>query len=170
MQSGVLASLASANGKGVVRLESTYGTSAVTLWGALTEPQQLSHWLGEVQGELIAGGTFSAHFVASGWEGSGEVELCEPSRRLVIRTRSDDDPDGRMEVTLTPGASGTLLVFEDSGMPLAQIAAYGAGDQIHLEDLAAYLDGAARCDARARWSELHPGFDELARGLAPDEH
>ena len=50
-------------------------------------------------------------------------------------------------------------------MPLEQIAAYGAGDQIHVEDLAAYLAGRERCDARARWQELHPAYQQLAADL-----
>ena len=50
-------------------------------------------------------------------------------------------------------------------MPLEQIAAYGAGDQIHVEDLAAYLAGRERCDARARWQELHPAYQHLAADI-----
>ena len=39
-------------------------------------------------------------------------------------------------------------------MPLTMLAAYGAGIQIHVEDLAAHLAGRERCDAEARWEEL----------------
>jgi hypothetical protein len=54
---------------------------------------------------------------------------------------------------------------QDRGVPLDQIAAYGAGDQVHVEDLAAYLAGGERCDARSRWQELHPAYQELAANL-----
>ena len=37
---------------------------------------------------------------------------------------------------------------EDRGLPLDQIASYGAGDQVHVEDLAAALAGRGRCNAR----------------------
>jgi hypothetical protein len=51
-------------------------------------------------------------------------------------------------------------------VPLDQIAAYGAGDQIHVEDLTAYLAGRGPCDARARWQELHPAYQQLAADVA----
>ena len=42
------------------------------------------------------------------------------------------------------------------------VAAYGAGVQVHVEDLAAYLAGRERCDANARFEELFPAYEELA--------
>ena len=48
-------------------------------------------------------------------------------------------------------------------MPLDQLAAaYAAGIQVHVEDLAAHLAGRERCDADARWSELLPAYQDLA--------
>ena len=46
-------------------------------------------------------------------------------------------------------------------MPLDQLAAYGAGIQVHVEDLAAYLAGRERCDADAQWNELLPAYRDL---------
>jgi hypothetical protein len=43
-------------------------------------------------------------------------------------------------------------------MPLDLLAAYGAGVQIHVEDLAAYLAGRERVDAAGRWAELQPAY------------
>ena len=40
------------------------------------------------------GGEFRARFFASGWEGTGRVEVCEPPRRLQMLTSSPDEPDG----------------------------------------------------------------------------
>ena len=37
----------------------------------------------------------------------------------------------------------TILVWEERGMPLNLLAPYGAGIQVHVEDLAAYQDLAA---------------------------
>ena len=42
------------------------------------------------------------------------------------------------------------------------LAAYGAGIQVHIEDLAAHLAGRERCDADARWEELKPSYESLA--------
>ena len=160
-----LGTLRAADGTGVVRLEDRFATDPDDLWEALTDPRRLARWLGEVDGDLRQGGELRAHFFASGWEGTCRVEVCEPSRRLLLLTRSPDEPDGVIEATLTADGDHTVLVIEDRGMPLEQIAAYGAGDQVHVEDLAAHLAGRGRCDARARWQELHPAYERLATEL-----
>jgi uncharacterized protein YndB with AHSA1/START domain len=156
-----LGTLRAADGKGVVRLEDRFGTDMENLWSALTDPSRLARWLGQVDGDLRERGVFRARFFASGWEGTVRVEVCEPPRHLVLQTKSEGEPDGVFEVTLSADGNDTVLVVEDRGVPLSQIAAYGAGDQIHIEDLAAYLAGRDRCDARARWQELHPSYEQL---------
>ena len=160
-----LGNLRAADGTGIVRLEDRFDTDADDLWSALTDPRRLARWLGEVEGDLRPGGEFRARYFASGWEGTGHVDVCEPPRRLLIRTTSPDEPDGVVEATLTADGDATILVIEDRGLPLEQIAAYGAGDQIHVEDLAAYLAGGEPCDSRARWQELHPVYRQLAADL-----
>lgn len=157
-----LGALRAADGTGIVRLEDRFATDVDDLWSALTDPGRLARWLGEVEGDLHQGGELRAHYFASGWEGTCRVQVCEPPRRLLLLTASPEEPDGVIEVTLTPDGDHTILVIEDRGLPLEQLAAYGAGDQIHVEDLAAYLDGRERCDARARWQELHPAYQQLA--------
>ena len=47
-------------------------------------------------------------------------------------------------------------------MPVDLLAAYGAGIQVQVEDLAAHIAGRERCDADARWSELLPAYQDLA--------
>lgn len=159
--SRILGSLRSENGTGVVRLEDRFDTDVDDLWSALTDPDRLARWLGEVEGDLRLGGDFRARYFASGWEGTGHVDVCEPPRRLLISTKATDEPDGVVEVTLTADGGQTVLVIEDRGVPVDQIAAYGAGDQIHVEDLAAHLAGGERCDARARWQELHAAYQQV---------
>jgi uncharacterized protein YndB with AHSA1/START domain len=159
----ILGSLRSADGKGVVRIEDRFDTDINDLWSALTEPRRLARWLGEVEGDLRLGGEFRARFFASGWEGAGRVEACEPPRRLLLLTEQPGQPDEHaIEVTLTADGDHTLLVWEERGMPLDQLAAYGAGIQVHVEDLAAHLAGRERCDADARWGELLPAYQDLA--------
>ncbi|WP_243422495.1 SRPBCC domain-containing protein [Micromonospora globispora] len=160
-----LGTLRAADGKGIVRLEDRFDTDMDDLWSALTDPRRLARWLGEVEGDLRQGGEFRARYFASGWEGTGRVEECEPPRWLLILTKSPDEPDGVIEATLTADGDQTILVIEDRGLPLQQIAAYGAGNQVHVEDLAAYLAGRERCNARERWQELHPAYQELAAHL-----
>jgi uncharacterized protein YndB with AHSA1/START domain len=165
--SRILGSLRSADGKGVVRIEDRFDTGIDDLWSALTDPRRLVCWLGEVEGDLRLGGEFHARFFASGWEGTGRVEACEPPRRLLLLTMQPGQTDEHViEVTLAADGDQTILVWEERGMPLNQLAAYGAGIQVHVEDLAAHLAGRERCDADARWNELQPGYQDLAAKVA----
>jgi uncharacterized protein YndB with AHSA1/START domain len=160
-----LGTLRAADGKGIVRLEDRFDTNMDDLWSALTDPHRLARWLGEVEDDLRQGGGFRARYFASGCEGTGRVEVCQPPQRPLILTSSPDEPDGAIEATLTADGDQPILVIEDRGLPLEQITAYGAGDQVHGEDLAAYLAGGERCDARARWQQVHPAYQELAANL-----
>jgi uncharacterized protein YndB with AHSA1/START domain len=155
--------LSAADGRGVVRLEDRFDTDIDDLWSALTEPDRLARWLGEVRGDLTAGGEFQARYFASGWEGICRVRECDPPRRFLITTSTPDEPDGAVEAKLTvDGDHHTVLVIEDRGLPLEAVDAYGAGDQIHLEDLAAYLAGRQPGNARERWQEFHPAYQRLS--------
>jgi uncharacterized protein YndB with AHSA1/START domain len=165
----ILGSLRSPDGKGVVRMEDGFDTDIDDMWSALTDPRRLAVWLGEVEGDLRLGGEFRAHFFASGWEGTGRVEVCEPPHRLLVRTKDADEPGEpkhAIEATLTADGDGTILIWEERGMPPDLLAAYGAGVQVHVEDLAAYLAGRERCDAGARFDELFPAYQDLAAGVS----
>jgi uncharacterized protein YndB with AHSA1/START domain len=80
----ILGSLRSADGKGVVRVEDRFGTDIGDLWSALTDPLRLARWIGEVEGDLRLGGEYRFRFFASGSEGTGRVDACEPPRRLLL--------------------------------------------------------------------------------------
>jgi uncharacterized protein YndB with AHSA1/START domain len=162
----ILGSLQTVDGKGIVRMEDRFQTDIEDLWSALTDPLRLARWLGEVEGDLRLGGTFRARFFASGWEGTGRVELCEPPQRLLVRTKDvDEGEEHDIEATLTANGEETRLVIQERGMPVDQLAGYGAGIQIHVEDLAAYLAGRGRVDKR-RWDELLPGYRDIAANIS----
>ena len=162
----ILGRLRLADGTGVVRIEDRFDADADDLWSALTDPLRLARWIGQVEGDLRLGGEFRARFFASGWEGTGWVEACEPRRRLLLVTKVPEQPDEHfIEVTLAAEGDQTILVWEERGMPSDQVAAYGAGVQIHVEDLAAHLAGGERCDAGVRWKELIPAYQGLAADL-----
>ncbi len=161
----ILGSLDVADGRGMVRIEDRFDTDIADLWSALADPRRLVRWLGEVEGDLRLGGEFRAHFFASGWEGTGRVEVCEPPHRLLVRTREADQPDeGSTEATLTADGDQTILVIEEP-VPAGLLAEYGAGNQVHVEDLAAHIAGRERCDGKARWDELIPAYRDLAAAL-----
>ena len=158
-----LGSVGSAEGEGVVRVEDRLDTNIDDVWAALTDPSRLACWYGEVEGDLRLGGEYRARLFASGWEGTGRVEACEPPRRLLLQIEGPERADrGEIEVTIEADGAETILVWEERGMPLDLIAAYGAGVQVHVEDLADHLAGRERADALPRFKELFPRYQELA--------
>ena len=163
----ILGSLGSADGKGIVRIEDRFDTDIDDVWSALTDPTRLACWYGTVDGDLRLGGEYRARLFASGWEGTGRVEACEPRQRLQVRVTDAHEPDEQViEATLTADGDQTIVVWEERGMPLDMISAYGAGVQLHVEDLADHLAGRERReDVTARWSELHPDYQGLAANL-----
>ena len=150
--------------RGAVRVEGVYDTDIDDLWEACTKPERLARWIADVEGDLRLGNEFKTRFT-SGWEGSGRVQECEPPHRLVVITReAGESEDAVIEATLSSDGKGTRLVVEERGLPADNLPAYGAGWQVHLEDLAAHLAGGECCDMKARWDELIGGYRELVIG------
>lgn len=158
----ILGSLRAVDGKGAVRMEDRLDTDIDNVWSAITDPVRLDRWLGAVEGDLRQGGEYRFHFYASESEGTGRVEACEPSRRLLLTTALGTPNEHVIEVTLAGDDGQTTVVWVERGVPLNYLVGYGAGVQIHVEDLAAYLAGRERCDAQARWRELQPAYEDLA--------
>src|SRR4051794_32718168 len=88
----ILGTLEAADGKGVVRMEDRLETSIEDVWSALTDSSRLARWYGEVDADLRPGGEYRARLFASGWEGTGHVEACDPPRRLLVRITDSDEP------------------------------------------------------------------------------
>jgi uncharacterized protein YndB with AHSA1/START domain len=148
--------------RGGVRVEDVYATTIEDLWAACTEPDRLARWIADVSGDLEVGGGFTARFT-SGWEGSGRVDVCDRPHRLLITTWEDEaqDQESTIEATLDSVDGGTRLVVEERGMPVDQLAAYGAGWQVHAEDLAAHVAGRERDADDARWVDMVPAYQEM---------
>ena len=171
----ILGSLRSADGKGVARVQDRFDTDIDDLWSALTDPGRLARWYGQVEGDLRLGGQFRLYIESADLEGTGRVEACDPPQRLLVMNRETDESylrgkgvppyDEAIEATLTGDGDQTILVIEVRGMPLDKIAFYGAGWQIHAENLAAYLAGRERGDTGARWDELVPPYQDLAASV-----
>ena len=154
--------------RGAVRVEDVYATDIDDLWEACTQPDRLSRWIADVSGDLVVGGSFSGRFT-SGFEGSGRIEACERPSRLLVSTWEDDSPEqtSTIEVRLAAVDGGTRLVVEERGIPLALVTSYGAGWQVHAEDLAAHVAGRARDEDSARWSDAVVAYRAIAGVGAP---
>jgi uncharacterized protein YndB with AHSA1/START domain len=173
--SRILGTLGSADGAGVVRIEDRYDAEINDLWSALTDPGRLAHWYGQVEGDLRAGGEFRLHVEDADSDATGRVEACEPRRRLLVTTRETEESyrrgqgvppyDEALEVTLAADGQHTILVVEVRGMPLEAIAFYGAGWQIHAENLVAYLAGRDRGETEGRWDQLVSAYQVLAADI-----
>ena len=171
-----LGSLRSADGAGVVRIEDRYNTDIDDLWSAITDPVRLARWHGQIEGDLRPGGEFRLYLEADDIDSAGRIDACEPPRRLVVTTRETDESyrrgqgvppfDAAWDITLTADGDQTTLVIEVKGMPLDKIAFFGAGWQIHAENLAAYLAGGEPDDVEARWEELVPPYQDSAANIS----
>ncbi|GHJ47329.1 hypothetical protein Cs7R123_46710 [Catellatospora sp. TT07R-123] len=156
----ILGHLRAADGTGVVHTQDRFDTSIDDLWSALTDPRRLGRWLGEFDGDLRLGGEFHVRYFGSGAETTARVEMCEPPLRFRVVSKDDKV----IEATLTADGDATVLTVEHRGLPVDRLPAYGAGIQIHVEDLAAHLAGQERCDSDVRMGELYPAY----RGLQID--
>jgi uncharacterized protein YndB with AHSA1/START domain len=161
----LLGSLHSVDGEGVVRMENRFGTGIDDLWEAVTDPARLAHWYGKVEGELSQGGELRVHIDLAG-DRTARVEACEPPQRLLLTMRDPDPQAGQpddtvIEVQLMADGAQTRLVWEERGMPVKLLPAYGAGIQIHVEHLADYLNGRELRSVEARWNELFPAYEAL---------
>src|SRR5436190_8545615 len=141
----VLGSLHSVDGEGVVRMEDRLDTGIDDLWGALTDPDRLAHWFGEVEDELSQAGECRVRIALAG-KRTGRVEACEPPQRLLLTMRDPDPQPGQPEQTvieaqLIAEGAQTRPVWEERGMPVNLLPAHGAGIQIHVEHLADYISG-----------------------------
>ena len=161
----VLGSLHSVDGEGVVRMEDRFDTGIDDLWGALTDPDRLARWYGEVEGELSQGGEFTVRIALAG-ERAGRVEACEPPQHLLLEMRDPEARPGQPERTviearlISEGAQ-TRMVWETRGLPVDLLPAYGAGIQIHVEHLADYISGREFRLDDTRWDELFAAYESL---------
>ena len=167
----ILGSLRSADGKGVVRMEDRFDTDIEDLSVGTHGSRPSRPLARRGRGRPAPWRRVPRTLRSSGWEGTGRIEACEPPRRLLVLTKDADAPDAPAEHTieamLIAEGDQTILVSEERGMPLELLAAYGAGIQIHVEDLAAHIAGHERSDdAEARWQELLPAYQDLAAGVS----
>ncbi len=164
--------LHSIGGEGIVRMKSRYETDIDELWSALTDPERLARWYGNVEGDLRVGGEFTATVFGSGWDGAGRIDECDPPRRLRVTMSEEEGPEHVTTAELVADGDHTTLLLEVRGVALDMAYAYGAGWQAHVESLGAYLAGQDLADwptgSWPRWDELAPSYREMT--VVPLEH
>ncbi|WP_406830637.1 SRPBCC domain-containing protein [Pedococcus sp. KACC 23699] len=155
--------------RGAVRVEDVYDTDIADLWEACTTPERLARWIAEVSGDLREGGSVHATFTSS-WSGPARIEVCDAPHHLLVTAEPGSDDETQIEAWLTAEGARTRLVVEERGIPLAGLHFYGAGWQVHLEDLGRSLASGGPVHAEgwspeaparawhARWTELTPEY------------
>jgi uncharacterized protein YndB with AHSA1/START domain len=161
----ILGTLRTADDTGIVRVEERFDTNRDDVWSALTAPPRLVRWFGQVEGEPHLGGECRVHIALSG-QHVAQVDACEQGERLQLTMRDPEPGPGQpehtvLEVRLIAEGARTALVWEERGIPVPLLPAYGAGTQLHVEHLADYLNGRELRDVEARWSELLPAYESL---------
>jgi uncharacterized protein YndB with AHSA1/START domain len=159
--------------RGAVRVEDVYDTDIEDLWKACTTPERLARWIAQVSGDLRVGGTIHAVFTST-WTGPARIEICDAPHHLLLTTEPETGDEAQIEAWLTAEESGTRLVVEERGLPVGRLHFYGAGWQVHLEDLATSLrrDGSAHAGGwseqtpapawHERWTALTPAYQDTA--------
>lgn len=143
---------------GSVVVEEVFGTDPADLWQALTDPDRLRRWIGEVTGDLRLGGTVAVKLTST-YEGTSRITVCEPPSRLEMTTDDLEEGGGTLQARLTPADDGTRLRIEESGLRLDKLHFHGAGWTVHVEDLGAVLRGDEPSDWQTRWKELVPDYE-----------
>jgi uncharacterized protein YndB with AHSA1/START domain len=156
------ATLHSENGEGVVRMTMRFESESDDVWSALTDPQRLARWYGKVEGDLRVGGEFSAFVTASEWDGRGRVDACVSRRNLEVTMWEEEGTEHILAAELFDSGGVTTLALEVRGLPVDLVWAYGAGWQVHLEDLRAHLSGHEIMNLPTRWDELEPLYRAMS--------
>lgn len=156
---------------GAVRVEDVYDTDIEDLWQACTSPERLARWIAEVSGDLAVGGTAQATFTSTS-SGPVRIESCDAPHHLLVTMEPGGADETQLEAWLTAEGPRTRLVVEERGLPVGKLHFYGAGWQVHLEDLRRSLDSGASAHPdgwsaevaapawRQRWVELTPVYEE----------
>ncbi|WP_181772313.1 SRPBCC family protein [Amycolatopsis pittospori] len=98
----------------LIELRREYPDPIDDVWSALTESDRTARWIGTWTGEPGVGNTIMLLMTAE--EGSepapGVIRECDPPKRLVMDLENPSEPTTwRVELTLTPQGSGTVLDF-----------------------------------------------------------
>lgn len=138
------------------------------VWAALTDPARLSAWLAPVEsGAPGDGATFvirmnpreTATCTVVGWD---------PPHELRLTWDYTDEGPSELVFRLAARDGGTELRLDHTRIP-ADVVQYGAGWQVHLENLGVHLAGgdvaSEGCEGEAflaRWEELAPRYAATA--------
>jgi len=152
----------------VVSASRSFATSPEDLWEAITKPDRLARWFGDVSGNLSLGGSFQIKNNAK-----GEVLECEPPEKLAVTWKMFGDVSW-VHAHVSPSSSGgTILrvehilsrsLFDRLYWRWYGAGAAGLGWELWLLGLEAYSgSGADVTEELERWRLSDEGKQYLQR-------
>lgn len=140
------------DGSTQIRFVRRLGHPIERIWAALTDPDELRKWWGEVDLELTEGGVFALRWLNTDEDSNtatldGAITKIDPPRFLEISaawgSTGSDEPGTRTTLTweLEPDGDQTLLRFTNTVDAPTQDLRTAAGWHLHLDALATVLAG-----------------------------
>jgi uncharacterized protein YndB with AHSA1/START domain len=146
-----------------VRLEQVYPASRTELWAALTDPDELRGWIGELTGVVAPGSAFELRLADDPPEVvSCRVRIFEPESVLEFDWEPSGEQVSSLRFELADAPGGTKLLLRHSRLTRKVAAEYGAGWHTYLEQLAASLAGqpGRGDDWDTRYNELLESYQQ----------
>ena len=140
-----------ADGGSRLRFERVLPHPPDAVWAALTEPERLADWLGRATLQPVRGGSFQLRWDETGAVMHGTVTAVDEPSLFAYK----GDPHGEVRFELSPDdGDGCRLVLRNH-LPSTIRPENGlASWHLHLDALAAALEGRAEPWDRRRWEEL----------------
>jgi uncharacterized protein YndB with AHSA1/START domain len=164
-----------ADGETVIHFERRLSHPPDRVWDAITDPDQVIRWWGELDADLQHGGNFTLRWLnqdeegrSSGWRGT--LTEFDPPRVLETSGTWGSEKEGwgahnaTLRFELTPDGDGTVLRFTNTldAMPDDYRTKTLAGWHWHLDTLAGVLDGAPDRSLTEveGWAPIHELYEE----------
>ncbi|WP_113718146.1 SRPBCC domain-containing protein [Arthrobacter dokdonensis] len=145
------------DGVGIVTVTTECSTSLDDLWEAITAPERLARWFGQIQPKDDDAAMYDAS-LSTGWSGIIRVDLCEPPRVIRATFVDETEPPTVVSAVLAATGNGSQLTIEERGLPTDDLTVYVAGWHAQVDQLVAGLSGATPIEWRPRWEQLRADY------------
>lgn len=130
-------------GVGYLVMTRTFRAPIADVWAAVTEPARMERWIGTWAGDP-AEGQVMFRMTAEGEDAPAEpatIDVCDPPRRLVVRTQGGDGSQWQLELDLVEVDGVTTLTFGQVMSDAEAASNIGPGWEYYLDRLVAAETG-----------------------------